>query len=437
MIRLRPYRKTDAEKIVTWISDEAMFRKWSADRYDRYPINAEDINLQYAPVIDTDSFFPYTAVEGNEVIGHLIMRWLDDGHSVLRFGFIIVDTSKRGKGYGLRMLEQAEKTAFELLGAEKVTLGFFENNPSALSCYRKAGFTETGDRHEILLCGEMWTCIEMEINRETYAGRNLSCVEHNGGSRKEYERFLGIVRRLRAPDGCPWDREQTHESLRNNLIEESYEVAESLDKADTANLCEELGDCLLIIFMQAVIAEEKGEFNLEQVLKGIADKMVFRHPHVFGDNKEIKTSQDILDKWESLKAEEKKEKTLAESITRIPKALPANIRAAKVQKKASKVGMDFESYEQALSKVFEELEELEEARSSGNTSEIYGEYGDLMFSIVNISRFLGIDAENSLTNAVEKFINRIVAVEGLATEAGRHLNEMTPAELDELWKKVK
>lgn len=251
-----------------------------------------------------------------------------------------------------------------------------------------------------------------------------------------FDDFIGIIRRLRSPGGCPWDREQTHESLRPCMIEEAYEVIDGIDKKDMDNLREELGDVLLQVVMHSVIAEENGDFDISDVVSEISAKMIRRHPHVFA-NEKAKDSETVLANWEEIKKEEKKETAISQGMERIPKAMPANIRAAKVQKKAARAGFDFASYEEALDKVYEELSELEEARKTGATCEIQEEYGDLMFSIINLSRFLQLNAENSLTNATNKFINRFVSVERLAIEGKQDLSELTIDEMNDLWNRVK
>ena len=260
--------------------------------------------------------------------------------------------------------------------------------------------------------------------------------------KKEYSfnDFVDIIRRLRAPEGCPWDREQTHGSLRSCLIEEAYETAEGIDiyekSGDYENLCEELGDLLLQVIMHSVIAEEERHFTIEDVISGISEKMVRRHPHVFGEVK-ADTSKEVLKNWEEIKKEEKAEEKVSDGMKRVARALPSTIRAEKVQKKAAKVGFDFPNYEEAEKKVLEELEELREARKSGNLAAQEEEFGDLMFSVVNLSRFLKLNVENSLTNATDKFINRFVSVENLAHLEGYNLNQMSIEELDALWGRIK
>ncbi len=259
---------------------------------------------------------------------------------------------------------------------------------------------------------------------------------------KEYSfnEFVDIIRKLRAPDGCPWDREQTHASLRSCLIEEAYEVAEGIDiyekTKDYENLCEELGDLLLQVIMHSVIAEEEQHFTIEDVISGISEKMIRRHPHVFGDAT-AETSQEVLRNWEEIKKEEKSEDKVSDGMLRVARALPATIRAQKVQKKAAKIGFDFPTYEEAESKVIEELQELAEARKNGDLASQEEEYGDLLFSVVNLSRFLTLNVENSLTNATDKFINRFISVEDLAHLEGLNLNQMSIEELDALWGRIK
>ncbi|QHQ60487.1 nucleoside triphosphate pyrophosphohydrolase [Anaerocolumna sedimenticola] len=257
-----------------------------------------------------------------------------------------------------------------------------------------------------------------------------------------YDDFMNIIRQLRGENGCPWDREQTHESLRNCLIEEAYEVIEAINNKDTENLCEELGDILLQVALHTAIAEEQNEFGMEDVINGISKKMIHRHPHVFGNADEAAgmngiDSETVIRNWDDIKKEEKNQRKASEGILSVPKALPANIRAEKVQKKAAKVGFDFENYNQALEKVYEELNELKLSKEKGDVRGIEEEFGDLMFSVVNLSRFLELNAENSLTNATNKFINRFVGIERLAELESKSLSEMSIVELDALWGRVK
>jgi len=261
-----------------------------------------------------------------------------------------------------------------------------------------------------------------------------------------YDEFLKVIEELRSEHGCPWDREQTHASLKQCMLEEAYEVIDGIgeyeETGDYKNLREELGDVLLQVVLHAQIAKEEGHFTMEDIVDEICEKMIRRHPHVFGDAA-AENSKESLVLWEDIKKQEKKEETLADTLNRVAKAFPANIRAEKIQKKAAKSGFEFESLQQVFSKVKEELEELEEvilAQEDSKKTEkarLEEEFGDLMFSMINLSRFLGLNAENSLTNATNKFINRCVGVELLARQKGEKLSQMSAEELDALWQSVK
>ena len=251
-----------------------------------------------------------------------------------------------------------------------------------------------------------------------------------------FEEFMDIIRKLRSKEGCPWDREQTHESLKTCLLEECYETIEAINNKDKENLCEELGDVMLQVALHTAIAEEVHEFTIDDVITGVAEKMIRRHPHVFG-NVIANNSDAVIKNWDEIKKQEKRATNIAQELLTVPKALPANIRAEKVQRKASKSGMDLDGYQQALNKVYEELAELTESIEIGDKSKISEEFGDAMFSMINLSRFLQLNAENSLTNATNKFINRFVDVFALAESRGQSLYELSPTEQDVLWQEVK
>ena len=255
-------------------------------------------------------------------------------------------------------------------------------------------------------------------------------------SRYTFEEFMAIISKLRSKDGCPWDREQTHESLKPCLLEECYETFDAIDRKDNENLCEELGDILLQVALHSVISEEKEEFNIDDVISAETAKMIRRHPHVFGEV-QVEDAEGVVKNWEEIKKKEKKARNIAEELLEVPKAFPAILRAEKIQKKAAKSGMDFEGYEQVLDKVYEELEELKESIKIGDKSNISEEFGDVIFTMINLSRFLQLNAENSLTNATNKFINRFVDVFALAESRGQNLCELSPLEQDVLWREVK
>ncbi|SFR71636.1 nucleoside triphosphate pyrophosphohydrolase [Anaeromicropila populeti] len=252
----------------------------------------------------------------------------------------------------------------------------------------------------------------------------------------EFSDFMEIIRHLRGENGCPWDREQTHDSLRVCMIEEAYEVVDAIERKDLPNLREELGDVLLQVALHSAIAEETGEFTVDEVIHEVSEKMIRRHPHVFG-NSTISDAEGVVKKWEEIKREEHNEITISEGLLKVPKVLPSNMRAQKVQKKAAKAGFDFEDITQVMDKVEEELRELKEAMKEGDSCQIDEEYGDLMFSMTNLARFLGLNAENSLTNSIDKFINRFVGIERIATSEGKSLSQLTIDQMNELWERVK
>ena len=248
--------------------------------------------------------------------------------------------------------------------------------------------------------------------------------------------LLEIMKILREPDGCPWDREQTHKSIRRDLLEEAYEVADAIDLDDKDALCEELGDLLLQVAFHSQISKDNGEFTFDDVADGICKKLILRHPHVFGDV-EAETSEQVLDNWDAIKKEEKHQESYTDTLTSVPRAFPALMRAAKVQKRAAKAGFDWDDISGAISKLPEELNEFSEALKSENIEEIDEEFGDLLFSCVNVSRFLKIDAENSLAKATDKFIGRFEKVEQVLNDRGLDMKSMSLEELDDIWNEIK
>ena len=248
--------------------------------------------------------------------------------------------------------------------------------------------------------------------------------------------LIDIVEILRSPDGCPWDREQDHKSIRRDFLEETYEVIEAINKDDRDGLLEELGDVLLQVVFHTQIEREKGSFELSDVADGICKKMIERHPHVFGDVN-AETSEQVLENWDVIKKQTKSQKSQTDSMLSIPREFPALMRADKVQKKAAKVGFDWDSVDGAFDKVSEELQELKEAVLMGAQDNVHEELGDLLFSVVNVSRFIKVDSEEALTGATDKFIDRFSKVEEMAKEQGLDMKETSLEELDKLWDKAK
>lgn len=252
--------------------------------------------------------------------------------------------------------------------------------------------------------------------------------------RYNFQDLIDIIARLRGEGGCPWDAEQTHESIKKNLIEEAYEATEAIDSGIGAKMADELGDLLLQIVFHAQIGTEDGEFTIEDVTTAVCEKMIRRHPHVFADVT-VKNSDEVLANWEEIKKEENGQKSTTESMQTVSRYLPALMRASKVQGKAAKVGFDWSTPDEALEKVREEAGELSVALS--DKSNITEEVGDLLFAAVNTARLAGVDAEEALSAATEKFIRRFSFVEASAKENNKSLKEMTLGEMDALWERSK
>lgn len=248
-------------------------------------------------------------------------------------------------------------------------------------------------------------------------------------------RLREVVHRLRAPGGCPWDREQTHASLVPHLLEEAYEVAEAIAEGDPELICDELGDLLLQPVLHAEIAAESGAFDLDRVAHMLTEKLIRRHPHVFGDANAA-TSDAVLTQWDAIKRTEKGVER-EPYLQGIGKGLPALMKAQKVQKKAARVGFDWPDAAPVLEKIKEETAELEEAVRSGNQSAVADEVGDLLFSVVNLARKLGVESEAALAAASKKFVRRFHAMEERLIDEGKKLGELSLAEMDLVWDQVK
>lgn len=258
-----------------------------------------------------------------------------------------------------------------------------------------------------------------------------------------FQRFVRIMERLQEPGGCPWDLEQTHQSLRPYFIEETYEAIDAIDREDWNALKEELGDVLLQVVFHSVLAARTGKFTMDEVIAAVSAKMIHRHPHVFGEV-DAKTAEDVLRNWEGYKQTERAAKATeaagkpAESIlAHVPKGLPALLRAQRLQEKAARVGFDWPDPLQVLDKVEEEVRELREAMTASDAKHSHEELGDLLFSIVNLSRFIKADAETALGDTSEKFRRRFEYIEAKAHESGRDLEQMTLEEMDALWNEAK
>lgn len=251
-----------------------------------------------------------------------------------------------------------------------------------------------------------------------------------------FDDLVEIMKFLRAPNGCPWDRVQTHKSIRSNMIEETYEVVEAIDNEDPELLKEELGDVLLQVIFHSEMASENNQFTIDDVVNDICQKLVIRHPHVFGDVN-ASNEEEALKSWDDVKMATKSQNKQSQAMDSVSKALPSLMRATKIQKKAAKIGFDWEDVSGALEKVKEETTELNEAIVNNDVANQSEELGDLLFSVVNVARFIDVDAEKALYDACDKFTNRFRKVEELANLRNIDMKTASLTELDSLWDEVK
>ncbi|HHV63743.1 MAG TPA: nucleoside triphosphate pyrophosphohydrolase [Peptococcaceae bacterium] len=314
-----------------------------------------------------------------------------------------------------------------------------EEIAQSLLCAELPGKTQNKQREIVLALpgnplkeGRVVTCLQSALDSSFTVRTDLLADDSS------LVRLVEIMRELRSSNGCPWDKEQTHDSLKKYLLEETYEVLEALDTKNMNNLCEELGDLLLQVVFHCQLAEEANIFGIEDVLKGIGDKLIRRHPHVFG-SVVVESSTEVLRNWEAIKKNERKAQSgpvpAAREFFKIPKGLPALMLAEDTQRKAAKVGFDWEDYQGPLAKVYEEIAELKQ--EINNKQKIANEFGDLLFSIVNLSRFLGVNAEEALRQATRKFQERFLAMLSVIESQGLRIEDLSLEEMDLYWDEVK
>ena len=252
--------------------------------------------------------------------------------------------------------------------------------------------------------------------------------------KRAIEKLLKTVARLRSPKGCPWDKEQTHKTLKRYLIEESYETIDAIDKSDKHALMEELGDVLLQVVLHAQIAKENKDFTFDDVCNSINKKMISRHPHVFSNTK-VKNTEEVLKNWEILKNNEKPYRK--ELLDGVPSSLPALLKALKVSKKVARLGFEWEKDSQLWDKFYDEIKEFKQAVKSKKKTKQSEEFGDLLFTVVNLARWYKLDPEENLNNGIKKFIKRFNKVKEMANKSNREVDKLSPNELNKLWEQVK
>ncbi len=258
----------------------------------------------------------------------------------------------------------------------------------------------------------------------------------NGSTQDEFGALVKVVAALRAPDGCPWDREQNHKSLRKYFVEETYEAIEAIDQESPEMLKEELGDVLLQVLLHAQIDSEQGLYNIDDVCRGIKNKLIRRHPHVFADT-DVEGVDDVLHNWEEIKSREPGHREITSAIGGVPESLPALMRATKISKRAARTGFEWPDVHAVIEKLHEEVAELEEAIDSEDEACIKHEIGDLLFTVVNISRWMKVDAEEALREMLGRFRKRFEAIEETAESMGRSINDLSIDEMDHIWNRAK
>ena len=253
---------------------------------------------------------------------------------------------------------------------------------------------------------------------------------------KDFEKLVDIMARLRGPDGCPWDREQTHESIKGNLIEETYEAVDAIDSGDTDELRAELGDVLMQIVFHAQMAREHGDFDIRDVINGISDKLIRRHPHVFADTT-VECADEVVAQWEQIKSGEKGFEHRTSIVDGVPRTLPALSRAMEISKRAAKAGFEWPDLSAVIDKLDEEVRELKHELKEGNRERAAEEIGDLLFTIVNVARWVKVDPEDALRAMTKRFATRFRRIEEAARETGRPIEAMTIHEMDQVWDQAK
>ncbi len=258
----------------------------------------------------------------------------------------------------------------------------------------------------------------------------------NSETGKSFEELVAIMSRLRGPDGCPWDREQTHETIKKDLIEEAYETIDAIDSGDSHELKGELGDMLLQVVFHSQLAAEHGDFDIKDVIDGINAKLIRRHPHVFGTT-EVSCADEVVTRWEEIKSTEKGHENRTSALDGVPIHLPALARAMKISKKAARVGFEWPNMDAVVDKLDEEVDELKHELRTGNKERISDEIGDLLFTVVNIARWNKVDPEDALRTMTKRFSQRFRYIEDAARASGRSIEEMSIEEMDAVWDRAK
>lgn len=321
---------------------------------------------------------------------------------------------------------------YDTFMASEVKLTLMEKLPDDYEVYI---VTAAGSREEKVTRVPLYE-LDREVSLNNLTSVYVPPVTEEAILYKDFSKLRQIIAQLRGPNGCPWDKEQTHQSLKRYLIEEAYELIEAIDEDDIDHIIEELGDVLLQVMLHAQIGEDDGYFSIDEVIESISAKMVRRHPHVFGDI-HAETAEDVLKNWQEIKNEEKGEEQSHSLLDDVGKHLPNPLRAYELQKKAAKVGFDWDVVEDALAKVKEEIQEFEVEMKAQDSERLVQEFGDILFALINVARFYKINPEEALFSTNQKFIRRFSYVEQCVKESGKDFKDFTLSELDAFWDQAK
>lgn len=381
---------------------------------------------------------------GEIVTKKLINEYKDEINIIIIDGMSFLDKCIKLSGYSdyksLKVLDclEADEFSFDISSFNIVTQVYDEEIASQLKLKLMETYPDDADILKVDVLEENVKKIPLFMldQEKNYGFSTYFCIlpiEISKNSVYNVTNLCRIVKILRGPDGCPWDRKQTHESIRQHVIEEAYEVVDAIDNDDIDNLVEELGDLLFQVVFHAELGSEDGYFNFSEVVTNLCKKMYSRHPHVFGEIK-ARNAEEALESWESSKLKEKNLSTYTDNLKNVPKALSPLSRSYKIQKRAAEVGFDWPDAEGAVLKIKEELFEFIEEYKNNDSTKMEEEFGDLLFALVNLARFVKINPDVALNKTINKFINRFEYIE---THSNKDLKQMTLEEMDELWEESK
>lgn len=409
--------------------------------YEKMTDNIIELSKQHKKINYCTAGSPYY---GDIVTKKLLNEYKDKINIIIIDGMSFLDKCIKLSGYSdfksVKIIDclEADEFSFDVNSMNIITQIYDEEIASSIKLKLMETYPDTTELLNIDVLEEKVkkTPLYMLDQEKKYGFSTYFCIMPIDISKKtvyNIDNLLRIVKVLRGPDGCPWDMKQTHQSIRQHVIEEAYEVVDAIDNDDVDNLIEELGDLLFQVVFHAELGSEDGYFNFNDILNTLCNKMYFRHPHVFGDVK-VNNADDALASWESSKAKQKNLNTYTDNLKDVPKSLSTLSRSYKIQKRAAEVGFDWPDAEGAINKIKEELFEFIEEYKKHDSEKMENEFGDLLFALVNLARFINVNPDVALNKTINKFISRFEYIE---KHAKKDLKQMTLKEMDELWEKSK